>query len=280
MLNSKLKPRKAIIMKKHILILVALGIGTVCAAEPPDGFTAVFNGKDLSNWNGGEEWTVEDGALTGVADGTLKANRFITWQGEPLKNFELQVMVRVSEKGNSGIQYRGTVRPDLGPYRVSGYQCDIVAKAPQYHGMLYEEKGRRILARHGKTVIIDTGGQPWITNANPVVKFEPDTWQQFRILAEGNRLRHWIDGKLIVDVIDLDEKGRALEGVLAVQVHVGPPMKIQYKDFYLKRLPDDLPIIRTETVTIPPEALQVKPQGRLPKGWKPVTYAERDKLQE
>ncbi len=267
-------------IKIYLSVLVTLSAGTVFAAEPPHGFNTVFNGQDLTGWSGGEEWSVEDGALTGVADGTLKANRFITWQGEPLKNFELQVLVRVSEQGNSGIQYRGKIRPDLGPYRVSGYQCDIVAKAPQYHGMLYEEKGRRILARHGKTVIIDTDGQPWITNTNPVVNFEPNTWQQFRILAEGNHLRHWIDGNLVLDVIDFDEAGRALEGVLAVQVHVGPPMKIQYKDFFLKRLPDDLPIIGSEAVTIPDDALQVKPQAKLPKDWKPVTYAQRDELQK
>ena len=63
------------------------------------------------------------------------------------------------------------------------------------------------------------------------------------MLAEGNHYRHWIDGQPTVDVTDLDEKGRKLEGVLAVQVHVGPPMKIQYRDVFLKALPDDLPLI-------------------------------------
>lgn len=246
--------------------------------EPRQGFSKVFNGTDLSGWDGGDEWSVEDGALTGVADGTLKSNRFIVWQGEALKNFELQVMVRVSEAGNSGLQYRGKVRPDLGPHRVSGYQCDVVAKNPSYNGMLYEEKGRRILARHGNTVVIDTDGQPWITESKPVVDFKPNQWHQYRILAKGNHLQHWIDGQKTVDVIDLDESGRALEGVLAVQVHVGPPMKIQFKDFFLKRLPDDLPLIESENFKIPDGAIQVKPQGRLPRNWKPVTYADREKI--
>jgi hypothetical protein len=258
-----------------MFVLVA---NTGFATEPPQGFTSVFNGTDLKGWVGGEEWSVEDGALTGVADGSLKANRFIVWQGEPLRNFELQVMVRVSENGNSGIQYRGKVRPDLGPFRVSGYQCDIVANSPAYNGMLYEEMGRRILARHGKTVIIDTDGQPWITGADPVVNFASNQWHRYRILAKGNHLRHWIDGRKTVDVVDLDESGRALEGVLAVQVHVGPPMKIQYKDFFLKRLPDDLPLIKSEDHKISDDALQVKPQGRLPQDWKPVTYAQREKI--
>ncbi|WP_160168194.1 family 78 glycoside hydrolase catalytic domain [Rhodopirellula sallentina] len=249
-------------------------------AEAPEGFVCVFNGTNLEGWKGGDEWSVEDGALTGVADGTLTANRFIVWQGEPLKNFELQVMVRVSAEGNSGLQYRGKVRPDLGPYRVSGYQCDIVAKQPAYNGMLYEEQGRRILARQGKTVVIDAEGQPWITQSKPAVSFAPDQWHRYRILAEGNHLRHWIDDQKTVDVIDLDESGRALEGVLAVQVHVGPPMKIQFKDFYLKRLPDDLPLVESESSKIPDDAIQVKPQGRLPTNWKPVAYAQRAKLKK
>ena len=245
---------------------------------PPKGFTRVFNGVDLDGWKGSSHWSVEQGALTGVADGTLKANQFIVWQGEPLKNFDLRVMVRVSEGGNSGLQYRSKLRPDLGPHRLSGYQCDVVAKNPAYNGMLYEEQGRRILARNGKSVVIDTVGQPWITQAKPVVKFKPNQWHQYRVLAQGNRLQHWIDGHKTVDAVDLDESGRALEGLLAVQVHVGPPMKIQYKDFFLKRLPDNLPLINSADVRIPNEALQVKPQGRLPKDWKPDTYGDRKKL--
>lgn len=248
--------------------------------KPPLGFEKVFNGVDLKGWQGGDEWSVENGALTGVADGSLKANRFVVWQGKPLKNFDLRVKVRVTEEGNSGIQYRGTVRPDLGPYRVSGYQCDIVDKVPEYNGMLYEEMGRRILARQGKSVIVDTAGHPWITHANPARRFQPNQWHTYRVLAQGNHLQHWIDGEKTADVIDLNESGRSLEGVLAVQVHVGPPMKIQYKDFFLKRLPDDLPLLLSHETHIPGEAVQVKPQGRLPKNWKPVTYAQRAKLND
>ena len=246
--------------------------------QPPQGFSKVFNGVNLDGWKGSSHWSVEQGALTGVADGTLKANQFIVWQGKPLKNFELRVMVRVTEGGNSGLQYRSKLRPDLGAHRLSGYQCDVVAKNPAYNGMLYEEQGRRILARNGKTVVIDTNGQPWITRAKPVAKFKPNQWHEYRILARGNHLQHFINGKQTADVIDLDEAGRSLEGVLAVQVHVGPPMKIQYKNFYLKRLPDDLPLVEKKDAPIPDNALQVKPQGRLPKNWKPVTYAEREKI--
>lgn len=263
-------------MKRFHSILLALGLCALANAnEPPPDFVSLFNGHDLSGWTGNDNWSVEEQALTGRTDGNLKANSFIVWQGEPLRNFELSLLVRVSEGGNSGIQYRSKMRPDLGPYRLSGYQCDVVERVPRYNGMLYEEKGRRILAPHGNTVIIAPNGQPWITDSKPVTRFEANQWQEYRILAEGNHLRHWINGQLVADIIDLDAEGRALEGLLAVQVHVGPPMKIQYKNIFLKRLADELPILGAADISIPQEALQVRPQAKLPPDWQPVRYKDR-----
>ncbi len=138
----------------------------------------------------------------------------------------------------------------------------MVANRPDYNGMLYEERGRRILAHTGEKVIIDPQGQPWVVGRFPLKEFKPGEWHDYRVLAEGNHQRHWIDGHPTVDVIDLDEKGRKLEGVLAVQVHVGPPMTIRYKDFFLKALPDDLPLIKPEQAAIPPDARKVVPQGQ------------------
>jgi hypothetical protein len=231
--------------------------------KPPAGFTAIFNGKDLTGWEGSPEyWKVEDGCLTGAADGTLKYNRFITWRGGTVKNFELRVQVKVSPAGNSGLQYRGTERPDLGESVVTGYQCDVVPTRADYDGMLYEERGRRILAHTGERVIIDVQGQPWVVGELPLRKFKADQWHEYRVLAEANHHRHWIDGHPTVDVIDLDTKGRKLEGVLAVQVHVGPPMKIQYREFFLKRLADDVPLVTPDQATLPANARKVAPQGQ------------------
>lgn len=233
----------------------------VASDERPEGFEAVFNGRDLAGWEGSPiYWSVEDGCLTGKADGTLKYNRFITWRGGTVRNFELRVKVWVSPTGNSGLQYRGTERPDLGESVVTGHQCDVVANRPDYNGMLYEERGRRILAHTGEKVVIDPQGQPWVVGRFPLKEFKPGEWHDYRVLAEGNHQRHWIDGHPTADVIDLDEKGRKLDGVLAVQVHVGPPMTIRYKDFFLKPLPDDLPLIRPEQSGIPPDAPKVVPQ--------------------
>lgn len=241
-----------------------------------DGFVRGFDGKSLRGWTGDSKyWSVKDGAITGVTDGSLKMNRFITWNHSTIRNFDLHVKVKVTAGGNSGIQYRGTSRPDLGLDVVTGYQCDIVADNPNYNGMLYEEKGRRILSHTGEKVIVDTDGQPWVVGEMPVKEFAAGEWHDYRVLVQGNHHQHWIDGHLTADLIDLDEKGRALEGVLAMQVHVGPAMTIQYKDFRIKHLPDNLPLLKSSDHPIPATAHGVRPQGRLPKDWKPPVYGDR-----
>lgn len=246
------------------------------AGAMEDGFVRAFDGKTLRNWEGDAKyWSVEDGALTGKTDGTLKTNRFITWKHSTIQNFDLRVKVKVSPGGNSGIQYRGISRPDLGLDIVTGYQCDVVANIPAYNGMLYEERGRRILSHTGEKVIIDGNSQPWVVGKFPVKEFEPEQWHEFRVLVKGNHHQHWIDGHPTADLLDFDEQGRTLEGVLAVQVHVGPAMKIQYKDFMIKHLPDDLPLEQEIDHPIPADAYGVKPQGAVPSDWKPPVYGQQ-----
>lgn len=244
----------------------------------PDGFVNLISGNRMNGWTGDPKyWSVKNGVLTGKTDGSLKMNRFITWKGSTIRNFEIRVKVRVSPGGNSGIQYRGKMAPEIDLDIVTGYQCDVVANVPKYNGMLYEEKGRRILSHTGEKVIIDTDGQPWVIGEMPKKEFQPGEWHDYRVLVEGNHHQHWIDGHPTADLIDLDEKGRALEGVLAVQVHVGPAMTIEYKDFKIKHLPDDLPLITADEVTIPDTAYGVRPQGKLPKNWKAPVYGDRKK---
>jgi 3-keto-disaccharide hydrolase len=233
------------------------------APQPPEGFQAIFNGKDLTGWEGSaDNWSVKDGCLTGVTDGSLKYNRFIIWRGGTVRNFELRVQVKVTPDGNSGLNYRSKHRPDLGNGVVTGYQCDVVAARADYNGMLYEERGRRILAHTGEKVIVDTEGQPWVVDKFPVKEFKPDEWHEYRVLVRGNHHQHWIDGHPTVEAIDLDEKNRALEGIVGVQVHVGPAMQIQYRDFLVKHLPDDLRVITADQAPIPASAVKVVPQGQ------------------
>jgi hypothetical protein len=229
----------------------------------PAGFRSIFTGKDLTNWEGSSEyWSVKDGCLTGVTDGTLRYNRFIIWRGGTLKNFELRMDVKVTAGGNSGINYRSRYQPELGDGVVTGYQCDIVASRTDYNGMLYEERGRRILAHAGEKVIIDREGQPWVIDKLPIKEFPAGQWHTYRVLVRGNHHQHWIDDHQTIDCIDLDEKGRALQGLLGVQVHVGPAMEIQYRNIYLKDLPDDLPLITPDQAKVPASAVKVVPQGQ------------------
>jgi len=273
-LGGPLQPMKGELSPSTVPHPVASAAVTV--KPGPDGFVRLFNGNRLNGWDGNKKyWSVKDGVLTGVTDGSLKMNRFLTWKGSTIRNFDLRVKVKVSEGGNSGIQYRGTSAPELGLDVVTGYQCDVVANISKYNGMLYEEKGRRILSHTGEKVVVDPEGQPWVVGTMPVKEFTPGEWHDYRVLVKGNHHQHWINGHPTADLIDLDEKGRSLEGVLAVQVHVGPAMEIQYKDFKIKHLPDDLPLITPDDVEIPADAHGVRPQGKLPKDWKAPIYGEQ-----
>lgn len=241
-----------------------------------DGFQNLLAGNRLRGWSGDlKHWSFKQGVLTGTTDGTLKKNRFITWKGSTIRNFDLRVMVKVSPGGNSGIQYRGKSRPDIDLDIVTGYQCDVVANIAKYNGMLYEERGRRILSHTGEKVIIDEKGRSWVVGKLPFKEFKPGEWHEYRVLVRGNHHQHWIDGHPTADLVDLDEKGRALEGVLAMQVHVGPAMTIQYKGLRIKHLPDNLPLLMPKDRPIPADAYGVRPQGRLPKGWKAPVYSEQ-----
>ncbi len=217
-----------------------------------DGWVNLFNGRNLNGWAGEKNfWSVEEGAITGKTDGTLKMNRFLSWEGSTIRNFDLRVKVKVSAGGNSGLQYRGTMLPEVGLDIISGYQCDIVANNPDYNGMLYEERGRRILSHTGEKVIVAPDGRPWIVGKMEVKTFAADEWHDYRVLVQGNHHQHWIDGHPTADLIDLDEKGRSLDGVLGVQVHVGPAMRIQFKDFKIRHLPDDISLLKFEDHPIP-----------------------------
>ena len=192
-------------------------------------------------------------------------NSFIIWRGGAVKNFEMRVQVKITNGGNSGLQYRSAVLPDVGPYVMTGYQCDVVPNRNDYNGMLYEERGRRILAHTGEKVVVDASGQPWVVGkTGGITTFNTEQWHDYRVLVVGNHHQHWIDGVLTADVVDHDEKGRRLEGLVGVQVHVGPPMKVQFKNWRIKTLPE-AKLIKPEQTPIPPDAPKVAPQVSAPR---------------
>lgn len=272
--GSKLPPLKREFQKSTDAHPVAAA--NVSQKPDDEGFISLFNGQNLNNWSYDPQyWSVKDGTIVGVADGSLKRTHFLSWKGGTVQNFELRAKVRISAGGNSGLQYRSAMRPEIGLDAMSGYQCDIVANVPEYNGMLYEERGRRILSHTGEKVIIDPSGQSWVVGKMEVKTFTPGEWHDYRVLVEGNHHRHWIDGHPTTDLIDLDEKGRSLEGDIGIQVHPGPAMTVEFKGIRLKNLPDDLPLLQEKEHPIPDDAYGVKPQAKLPPDWTPPIYGKR-----
>lgn len=210
------------------------------AAE--DGFVPIFNGT-LKDWEGDPVyWKAENGTLIGEVkpETLLKQNSFIIWRGGEMADFELKLEYRVSAEGNSGINYRSSEVAGT-KWAMQGYQDDIDGK-DQWSGQNYEERGREFLAYRGQSVVLAAGAAPKIEGelgdrAELQKKVLKEDWNQVHIIAKGNLLQHFTNGVLMSEVRDEDAEKRKSSGLLGVQVHVGPPMKIEFREIMLKRLP-------------------------------------------
>ena len=232
-------------MKRTLIALAvccSLALPTVNAADS-EGFTSIFNGQDLSGWKGDLSfWSVQDGAITAktTADSKLtkeKYNTFLVWQGGQPADFELRLSYKIVG-GNSGVQYRSKLIDDQ-KFIVSGYQADIDS-TPRYTGINYEERARGILAERGQKVTIGADGKK---NAETVAdkdelqaKLKNEDWNDYRIVAKGNHLQHYINGALMSEVIDNQKDKAATSGIIALQAHQGPAMTVQFKDVRIKEL--------------------------------------------
>jgi len=213
------------------------------------GFVPIFDGKTLSGWDGDPRyWRVEDGSLVGevTPDTLLKVNTFIIWRGGITRDFELKADYRISAKGNSGINYRSVEVPGM-PWVMRGYQADIDGESrnpngPRYTGQNYEERGRLFLALRGQVTRIETGKIPEVigsvgdTQQLASYVHGSDDWNHYFLIVRGNVLIHILNGQVMSIVVDDDPVGRKLEGELGVQVHVGPPMKVEFKNILYKAL--------------------------------------------
>ncbi len=235
-------------MKLTTSILTLLAAVSLSSA----GERQLFNGKDLSGWKGVEGyWSVQDGALTGktTTENMVTENTFLIWQDGEVGDFVLTLKYKIVDLngasagfGNSGIQYRSkVVKPEY--FVVSGYQADFET-GKTYSGILYEEKGRGILAKRGEKVVItdsEDPKKPKIEKTGDVgasdeiqATIKPADWNEYQIVAKGGHLQHFINGKQTVDVTDNSTVG-AKTGVLALQLHKGPTgMTVQFKDIVLK----------------------------------------------
>lgn len=220
---------------------------------PEPGFKSLFNGHDLTGWAGRpEHWSVEDGAITGrtTPEHPAKGNNFLVAKvGDKdlvVDDFELRFSYRImvnnnSGFANSGMQYRSK---DLGDFVVAGYQADIEA-GDSYSGVLYDEAGgaggRGIMAERGELVTWTADGKKAVTghldsSQEIQAKIKKNDWNEYVIIAQGNRLQHFINGVQTIGVVDETQQKRLTSGILALQLHAGEPMTIQCKNIRIKSL--------------------------------------------
>ncbi|GAB2578650.1 3-keto-disaccharide hydrolase [Spirosoma areae] len=251
-------------MSLVLAVMATACLPTGCVAQTKkgknDGFVQIFDGKTLNGWEGDPTyWRVENGNLVGeITPSTLlKTNSFIIWQGGEPADFEFKGEFNITEAGNSGINYRSDRLTDV-PFALRGYQADIDGRI-RYTGQNYEERKRTTLAYRGQKTTIPayTGAStPEAVRAN--VKnnawggltvtgslgssdslktfIKSEDWNTFHLIVKGNHLQHYINGVLMSEVIDNDAVNGMKKGLLGVQVHVGPPMKVQYRKLMLKQL--------------------------------------------
>lgn len=221
-----------------------------CASSGTHGGRAVsmFNGKDLTGWAGrAGHWSVEEGAITGrtTKEHPAQGNNFLLWTNGPVSDFELRFSYKIVANntkgfGNSGVQYRSK---DFGNFVVGGYQADFEA-GKTYSGILYEEKMDGILAQRGqKTIVKTVDGKTKVEVVGSLGKSEDiqsniksGDWNAYVIIAQGNHLQHFINGMQTIDVVDERVGKGAKSGILALQLHAGDPMTVQFKNIRIKNL--------------------------------------------
>ncbi len=232
-----------LVMFSSISALAAPGGDGACAIGAPATGTcgvgvSLFNGKDLSGWDGAPGWwTVEDGALTAqsTAEKPCTACNYLVWQGGKPGDFELTCDFKLSAAANSGIQIRSETRPNWDTY---GYQADMTGDGSLV-GFVYHHK-RGLIGARGENVTITADGKKEarkIGDAAGLLKsFKPGDWNQYSIICIGSDISLSINGVLMCQISDKDASTSGKNGIIALQMHPGPPMKVQFKNILLKEL--------------------------------------------
>ena len=224
---------------------LAADVPSPAAPAEPSDMKQLFNGKDLTDWEGDTRlWSIKDGVVRGetTKEKPTKGNTFLVWKGGELGDFELRLSFKI-HNGNSGIQYRSKLldaKPDAeNKWIVSGYQAEI-EDTPGKVGFLYHEKGRKYLCNVGEKVEMGEDGKPKVVGelgkkAEIGKKYNKTDWNDYVIIAKGNHIQHFLNGYQTVDLIDNDPAGRSMKGILALQIHQGPPMVVEFKNVRLKQ---------------------------------------------
>jgi hypothetical protein len=228
-----------LLMKSFITLFLSSFVSFTLLGEQ-----VLFNGKDLEGWDGNPiHWSVEYGAIVGVntKENPTKGNTFLIWKGGNLKDFDLTLECKI-DSGNSGIQYRSFIKPgEHDGWRIGGYQADFES-GDKYSGICYGEAFRGILCMRGDrtTLSRDQSGK-LVKSVEKIgettklgLSIKKKDWNTYRIVADGFRFEHYINGEKMCELIDEDEKERRAEGLLAFQVHAGPPMKVYFRNIVLQ----------------------------------------------
>ena len=249
-------------------VLILAGIGTVTTSDahaeaPPSAATTVppepadmqpiFDGKDLDGWDGDPRlWSVKDGVIHGetTAETPTEGNTFLIWTGGEVSNFDLRLSFRCTATNNSGVQYRSrhiTDRPTKNKWQVRGYQHELRNEEtfPNVSGFIYDEgggkDGRARICQAGEQATWEAeGGKKLVATLIDQEAFKDlmkvDDWNEVVIRAEGNQIRHYLNGRLILDFTDNDPTRALSKGVVALQLHQGKPMWAEFRNIRLKSL--------------------------------------------
>jgi len=221
----------------------------VKAPEEAGEFVRIFNGTDLTGWDGDPQlWSVKDGVIHGetTEEHAAQGNTFIIWKDGVTKDFELRLSFRCNATNNSGIQYRsrhiteGNIR---NKWVVRGYQHELRNEItwPNVSGFIYDEGGKR-----GRICLVGEKAS-WEAGSKKITEalidqdgwkdlFKLDDWNDVVIIGNANQLQHYMNGRLILDFTDNDPDLTLLEGVLALQLHAGKPMWTEFRDVRIKEL--------------------------------------------
>ncbi len=242
-------------MLRHLFCfsVCLFGASHVLAEQPQKapaesaGLKSIFNGKDLSGWDGDPRlWSVRDGVIHGetTAENPASGNTFLIWKDGTVKDFELRLSFRCNATNNSGIQYRSKHIVDdkvKNKWVVRGYQHELrnEVNSPSISGFIYDEGGprkRMCLVGEKATWGADgkqVAGDALITPDEYKKLFKLDDWNDVVIIGKGSNIQHYMNDRLILDFTDNEPKLALHEGIMAVQLHAGAPMWVEFKNIRL-----------------------------------------------
>jgi hypothetical protein len=230
-------------------VSIAAAADNAPPAEPAD-MQVLFNGRDLTGWDGDPKlWSVKNGVIHGetTAENPAQGNTFLIWTGGTVGDFDLRLSFRCSASNNSGIQYRSKHITDdkvRNKWVVRGYQHELrnETKMPNVAGFIYDEGGKRgrICLVGEKVTWTPEGKKVESTDLMDIdgyaKLFKLDDWNDVVIIARGNNIKHYLNGKQLIDFTDESPDLALKEGILAVQLHAGKPMFAEFKNIRLKAL--------------------------------------------